>query len=1123
MADNYQQPLALDRLPLSGSHLIEASAGTGKTYSILRLYLRLLLEKQLPIEKILLVTFTRAASAELRSRLRAFLSDALADWEDAAEPVFIALRAQLAAGKARLLLQQALLKLDEAAIYTIHGFCQRALSQQAFLSGIGFNAVLETDIQPLLLQAVRDCYRDNQCRSSFTELAARWPTPEHFLSTWGALVANEEPMIVPALIDMEPLAAAFVTAWPEERSAFNRLNKATKRSSAGTLASYQEVLAWLDAAATGASLALPDRSQVKHCFSTQNKQQQMPCAFALLQAARVNSERQQALQIQAMICDIRQRAADAKTLQETLAFDDLVHRLASALNGINGGALAAALTEQFPAIMVDEFQDTDADQYRIFVALYQQRDDRFFAMIGDPKQAIYGFRGGDVFAYLQARDSAQHCWTMTTNYRSSPALIAGLEQLFCPTSVAADASFGFGIDYPRVQARPAATNPPFSDDRAALQWVHIAPANPQPKGEAKAFQQVIAAWVAQEAIHLLTTQLAQQAIVASDIALLVRRGDEARLLQDALQQVGVPAVYMSSRDSVFQTDLAHALLPLLQGIWRCENERLFKAALASEWLGLSLGQLARLEQESAYWSRWQQQFLHWRQQWAKGDLLPMLLAVLRQEAEAGPVHDQRTLSDGLHLAERLQTAASRYRGAEQLMHWLAQTLAEPPPAEVDRVRLAQDSPAVRIYTLHGAKGLEFPIVMLPFVSYGGKSTKPELACRYHDRDSYDLRLALAPTAQQRRWREEEEEAELARLLYVGATRAQNRLYICVSPFSSFARSMLGMVLQQAEFRPAQFAARVSCADAASLLDIAETAIPVQELVPPPALPSAKAAQFSRLIEQDWRLHSFSALVRQLEGDGRSLPDRDEAASESAQSSGQGALRFRLQKGAETGNLLHDSLEHCQFQQPDFSALWRRATERYSALCQTFSQQEYSDWLTAILQTPLQQFRLADLGEQAVLKETEFYFPIDPVPTRRLADFISARRKTAFQLPPRQQLKGMMHGYIDLIFQHQGRYYLADYKTTHLGQALANYQQAELQASVWAHNYDLQYSLYALALHRYLGERLADYQPQQHFGGVYYLYLRGMQPGAQTGLFFDSFTPTELAQLDAIFGSHQGAH
>ncbi len=1108
-------------LPLSGSHLIEASAGTGKTHNIIRIYLRLLIEKEYRVDQILVMTFTNAATAELRNRLSSFLRATLRDWQTSTDPLVENLRQIVDQDKAHLLINTAILQLDEATIFTIHSFCKRALSQQAFFSGMSFNAHLDGDSNLIQQQAVDDWYRNMGARAEFECIYNTWPTPEQFANHWRQLIHSNDELIKPEAIDVSLLFESFCAHWPEEQAEFIKQNIESKRlKDENKRAQNRLDFDCFMSAAENLDIKYVERlseDTIARCFKGATKEKGLPTSNALLKAVLHNARVKKIILALEGIEFIKAKVTLEKSRLDQLDFNDLIIQLKNALYGDNKETLRAVLLEQFPAVLVDEFQDTDPDQYSILEAIYHQQPNAFVCMIGDPKQAIYSFRGGDVFAYMKAKTQTNEQWTMNTNYRSCPSVIDGYNKIFlADKSQSNSETFGFGIHYTRVEAPADATSVVYSDQehRNAVQWVNFEPEQPSSRGLNKEFQQVIARWCSQEIVQLIThTHANDTPVKPGEIALLVRGYSEAELLQKVLSDAGINSVYLSARNDVFSTIEAGELYKLLSGIWLLENDRSFVAALASRWIGLNITELDALQQDEHLWSYWQSSFEQWRQDWKSRGLMSMLLDIMQAHFKPTSQSSDRELTNMLHLAEILQKESSRYRQPDALLHWFERVQNEDSAqAEEWTLRLESDEALVKIITMHGSKGLEYPIVFLPFVSYYGRPPGTPASYRYHDRKTFQARQSFLATDLIKQMTNEEQEAELVRLFYVSATRAKSRLYICCAPFSSFKSSPLGLTLKQQEYKIDTFPLTKS----QQVLTVQEQDISIPYTQAIESTEILTPREFTGHIERDWWLSSFSSLTRHVGHSAKTAPDRDENEVMSVPIE-KADLRFRLAKGAEAGNLLHDSLEHLDFSTPDYPECFSQAKDRYSSLVETFSQEEFDQWLGEILHAPLTLGgTLAELPFDKTLREAEFYFPMQGNRVSRLADVISRLRADDYQLPDNNKLKGMMHGFIDLIFEHDGKYFVADYKSTFLGDTLESYSKEAMLNSIYDSSYDVQYCIYAVALHRYLKNTLTGYQPKEHFGGIYYFYLRGMNKNTDAGVFFTTLDEAILNELDQVF-------
>ncbi|WLD59282.1 exodeoxyribonuclease V subunit beta [Salinispirillum sp. LH 10-3-1] len=1187
MNERMPQPLVAEEIPLTGRHLIEASAGTGKTYNITRLYARLLLEQKLSVQQILVVTFTRAATEELRGRVASYLRELLHQWgspdaDDFAQTV----RARLTDQEARLRLRDALQNLDEAAIYTIHGYCKRVLTQQAFASGIPFEVTMEADTSELVLQVTADAWRRlAQEPERYCRVTERFPTPDKFYQAFRQVLTSEARVEAETWEDLQQLKQVVLQGLhPQLEFLRNELIRSRKKPAEveqreGELA---DLLSWLADApelpipASVASFLhgrrYPKRADIAEVLEPVKALKDLP---ERCHKSAVNAE------LIALLNELRTRIQHEKQRQRVLDFNDLVTQLRDALQGAQGAALAHTLAETFPAALLDEFQDTDPQQYAIFDAVYQSPETALY-MIGDPKQAIYSFRGGDVYAYLQAGQTADYLWSMDTNFRSSPTLIQGYNRLFYGAPVPEDEAglapsyrvFGAQIGYRPVKDGGIASKanktplhePAAEQAPAALQLVHF-PLHlaDQEKYFLAEFRQAIAAWCAQEVQRLMGGHVrrGEQPLQEADIAFLVRSKTEAEVMQEALRAAGFASVFLSARDNVLQSPEAVQLEKALTGILYAEDDRLLLAALVSPLFGLTAQDILALQDDEHAWEQQRTYVLGLREQWQRHGFITMALNLVhdryRPDAQQRERHE-RAMTNMLHLLELLQQASQQESEPWQLLEWLRLQQRSNLSRQEVELRLESDANLIRIITQHSSKGLEYPIVFVPFATYGA-SNRATNVMAYHDRNGDMVwRLGAGDDATKAAQREQEEER--VRLLYVAVTRAEQRCYLCVANFARPQTSALGLALglplavsqgattEQGEEAsvssdPWPDALRTLCATDANqsradmgwtkVEQLVET-IPIAPTMDHQAPPTVST--FAGRIERHWGLSSFSALARSLTqaqvgyGDlSRRDRDQQEAGSEELtlrKSADRLAMRFRLPKGARAGNLLHDTLEHMNFTDPDWSAVAQRAQEHFGQLfSNTAALTDLQVWLQACLNTPLnaEGLSLSQLGLRQTLREAEFYFPLHGSTGRDLARLLQAHRRSvgkedaaSVELPARQ-LEGMMHGFIDLIFVSDGRYYVCDYKSTWLGDQLSAYTPDALQRNIEQHWYDLQYLIYSLALHRYLQQRIPDYRMSEHFGGVYYLYLRGMAPESPgTGVNFVRPDPSIIERLDALVGA-----
>lgn len=1147
------QPLDLIALPLHGCQLIEASAGTGKTFSITRIYLRLLLEKQLDVRNILVMTFTRAATEELRGRIAGELHHALEHWGrfDPADDFYQTLSTRIPLAEARPLLHRALLYLDEAPVFTIHGFCRRVLERHAFATGMDFDTSMEQELDDICLQAVRDWYRRlAHSVEAYLPVAQCWPDPEDFFSSFRKLLGRQVRLAVadPDELRQKWLAKkqACAQQLQQHRDELFSLLVNDHKNRDERSREWQALMDWLaqddEAAMPRQAAAFLDGRRWSRSAARGDIDTWLQTAKALKEAGGELSKKLQQAQayqlVVAGIDDINRSIHQAKRAQRVMGFEDLVERLALALEGNSAEALSEALVREYPVVLVDEFQDTDPLQYRILQRIYtlQRRQETALYLIGDPKQAIYAFRGGDVFAYLRARADADTRWHMDTNWRSSTAMVRADNRLFhgAPLDQPAAAVFGLGIDYTTVEASGKGDECALQDPQAsaALQLVHF-PAHDDyadAKGCNKTgFREVIARWCAAEISRLLSGDvlLGDAPVQARDIVILVRDRTEAENMRMALDAVDLPSVYLSLRDRLFASEQASEFHQALLGILELEDERLARAALASVYLGGDAERLQRMNEDEDYWDQQYQQLQQLRKLWQQQGFVAMALSLFHNHYRPPQQDRERALTNSLHLMELLQQVSQRHAQPAQQLNWLGEQIRGGGENIEAELRLETDADLLRIQTQHGAKGLEYPVVFIPFstrykdpVKFGNRTVE---VLDYHDRDTLEPVSFLGKDAAIANLVREEGHAESVRLLYVALTRAVARCYVCSTPFSGHEHSPLGQVLglpRGQDLTPSletlaseeeAIALTLVPGDSFSVLDRSRAA---EDAVQP------GAAVFSGTIRRDWWLSSFSALTRNLRHGGITLPDRDQGEQYRGEAASE--LRFALPAGALAGNLLHDVFEHLDFYRPEWQPALQRPLAGFGPLPEGFDSGDLQRWLQAVLDTPLSPgLSLSRLQWSQTLRETAFYFPMRAGNVSELGQILARHRgqEAAIELPVKRKLRGMMHGFIDLIFEWQGRYYVADYKSNFLGSRLQDYNRSTIESSMQQAFYDLQYLLYSLALHRYLRANLEDYEAPRYFGGVYYLYLRGMSPDADSGVYHRTLDEQLLLQLDALFGRY----
>ena len=1139
--------LDLQHSPFAGRSLIEASAGTGKTWTLTALYVRLLLEKQLSVSQILVVTYTTAATAELRERIRARLALLLGLYQGqpCTDEFLAQLHQQYADDASYRRIQLAVYGFDEAAIFTIHGFCQRALQEAAFEAGGDFDCELMTDDGDLIDEILLDLWRHevDQAPSSWARfLATKKMTPADWRNRLRSHLGKPYLQVLPSKLeytpDLQPVHDAWSVAaqrWQAEGAAWFevlRNSTALKQTShkVGNLPLWQQELDHYFADPAGQYHAPKCLARLSHSelVKATKKGEETPLhpladdfealLSTLAPYAPEGAQRFIDLHVR-WLAELNQQLPQRKAEQRVMAFDDLLNRLNEALQreGL-GDSLAHTLREQYPVALIDEFQDTDPIQYCIFDRIYAHGSGADLCFVGDPKQAIYAFRGADLATYLQAREATERKYNLPTNHRSTPELIATLNTLFDRPQLFSDQQ----LDYPPVNAanRPRAQLV-LPEPVAAVNAVWLGDEE-LTKGQAN---DLAAEDCARRITQLLThgeqgsayfaePDGTHTALRGGDVAVLVASHRQAALVADALTARGVPSV-RKGRESVWQSEEAHELAAVLAAYLEPSREGALRCALLTRLLGRNVEDLARSQQIPQEWDRerelaeyyhtvWRDQgFMRWFRLWLDEQSVAVRL-LARADGE-------RRLTNLLHLAELLQTQSIQFNGIEPLCVWFEEQ-RQRGGGEEALLRLESDAERVQIVTIHTSKGLEYPLVFCPFLWDGRLLGENTDQVRFHGPEGQSVvdfgSAELEAHVEKAR---EESFAEQLRLLYVALTRARDHLWLhwgavqlASDKDEGLHSSALAWLLHGRSLSGEQPMRELQAYFKGFAVDNVRAEIDALEQLCAghfACVPLADEARFNedsprspepQHLSTMPRMGSFSGLTA---GQHREAPDRD--ASDLPVSVEVCDDFFAFPRGARPGSCLHAIME-------DWARDKGLSAERVTQRLEDFGidsqwQPVVYEQLQQVLNTALTPdgLTLNAIAAHRRLPELEFTFPVDKLNAHALR---TALGDPASGLPePLRQaastlrfdtLKGFLKGFIDLTFEYQGRWYIADYKSNWLGHQSADYQVDALEQALAREHYYLQYLIYLTALRRFLRLRLADFTDDL-IGGAFYLFLRGM--------------------------------
>ena len=1190
--------LSLLTLPLSGNRLIEASAGTGKTFTIAALYLRLVLghgkqyayARALTPPEILVVTFTEAATQELRDRIRLRLTEAAQAFRQGQcdDGVLASLLAEYPAADfaycARRL-ELAAQWMDEAAISTIHSWCNRMLAEHAFASGSLFSQQLSTDLSALKLQASRDYWRSfyyDLAEEALTACLYYWQTPEQLWQSVAGLTsyylaepstdnsgyATPKEAIAQCLAERDLQLKQLSGQWqhwlPEMTDILQQAIAEKVVNGRQLQQRYldnwlQKLQSWLQNPDANLDLGSgwhrlsPDG--ITECWK-QGSPPNHPAFAGIVQlqhALQNLAEPRQAL-MQHAASWLAKRIQTELKQQALMGFDDMLLRLHQALHGQQGAELARLIRS-----LIDEFQDTDPIQYQIFSAIYpehvsQQRaeaEQYALLLIGDPKQAIYAFRGADIYTYLKAKHATtgRH-YTLDTNFRSDAGLVSAVNYIFEQAEQRAGGAFLFRqrsehherdqekrdpLPFQAVKAKGTEHRLMIAQQPAPALTAWLPDNETEKVLSRQAYLEQYAsacasfiALILQQALSGTTYFIANNGdtvpLKPSDIAILVNNQHEAQAIRRQLAQRQVRSVYLSDRESVYSSGIATDLQLILTACAEPEQDSLLRSAIGCRIIGLSLTELDQLQQHELQWEQLCLQFKTYQQQWRRFGVLPMLRSLLFDFAIPArlrlSVDGERALTDLLHLAELLQQAAQQLDGEQALLRFLAEHIAQQTSgdSEQQKVRLESDAELVQVVTIHKSKGLEYPLVFLPFICAARPVNARQLPLSYRDEAGARC-FSYQPDHQALAAAERERLAEDVRKCYVALTRAKYACWLGLAPLAE--QSAISYLLATTPETPDNFLAQVSAAWAACPA-IERTSLPaVSMLGYQPEQQhnlTAEARTISHQFRQLWWVASYSALTRQL-GDNSVLvqgaPERatdkllpelySELQSDSLLDENEElAIQYQFAAGPQAGTFLHGILEWIglqgfahisQYPQLLATELTKRCQLRgWQAECAALHQ-----WLIQLLHS---RFSLTETETDTTLclaqldvyqVELEFWLPCQHIDIQKLDQLLQTHIWPGEARPAllAGQLNGMLKGFIDLVFCQQQRYVVCDYKSNRAGLCASAYNELALRQIMLQKRYDLQAVLYSLALHRLLRSRLADYDYDRDTGGAMHWFIRGV--------------------------------
>ena len=1080
---------------LESSNLIEASAGTGKTFSIAILVLRLIIEKNIDLRHILMVTFTKAAVAELESRIREFVREAyryIQNPKHETDTLIIEIvNKGIAKTNQKIILDRlkgATLNLDETAIFTIHSFCQKTLTEFAFETHQLFGSELLDNQSQIIEKATNEYWRKEITTLSVEKI--------ELLRSVGLSKENLTSVIHKGLSDKK-----FI--YKENLEVENYFESTLKKSEAVQNKreqfidffekSEEKEIPHINGGGRYAKNAFLPIANNPEKFLDKLIEKQVAAYVGktfpqLLEKAIHYQDRHEELtsSIQHLlffyyghaINIVKKHVDKTKQRLSVMVFDDLITNLHQAVTGPQEDLLKAELQKKYKAVFIDEFQDTDRKQYEIFNKLFGMSSILFY--IGDPKQAIYSFRGADIDTYKEAANSTSKAFTMDRNFRSTPKLIEGMNAFF---GLIDNPFADTNIQYEIVKNGQTITELEL-DGEVQKPIAYLSCSN----------KRNIAEQVSYHILNLLQNnyRIENRRIIPSDIGVLVRSKKDGIKIKNALNKLRVPSVTIDDA-KVLESAEAQNIFYILKATLE-PNRANINRALLNPLTSISKQYLLQESLEEDLIN-----FKKIEKEWQKNSVLGAISLFLRlyhvkshllgNQSENG----ERILTNIFQIKELLlRKELENKLLPKELLNQLHNIIeGEDVQGDEYSQRIESDEDAVKIVTIHKSKGLSYNLVFAPFLDLQSKPKSDYTFLEYKN-DELEACFSMYKTDEETAIYQEQTEQENRRLIYVALTRAVYKNFIFHNTYHTGGKGSIMHFVNEMNSTP--------YFEPLSELEFPENKYQITKIK------ERKAAKtFSRNIERNWGILSYSQ-----------LSDKHISfSSEKKESWEDDYDKFvftQLPKGAFAGNFLHDLFEHSDFSKTEFSELITTVSQKYSSIFDESLIDKYQEFILNVVNSKYTTngFKLSEIVNSKKLPELEFYFNLtnfSPDKIQKISQLIDIESSRITQ--------GMMYGFIDLFFEHLGKYYILDWKSNFLGNEIEDYSTENIKLAMRGNNYHLQYLIYTVAVKRFLSLKIPNFNYQDHFGGVLYVFLRGCRENKSSGIFFSKPDENLIDQLDKL--------
>jgi exodeoxyribonuclease V beta subunit len=1091
--------------------LIEASAGTGKTFSIAMLVLRLIIEKGTPIEKILMVTFTNAAVAELETRIRKFIKIAYKIETDEnykpktnEEKQIKELIQNLNGFDIENRLKAAISNLDESNIKTIHSFCQSVLTEYAFETKQAYGLTLMNDVSDVIEEGVREFWRSHIATLDL-EILEEIGNEIKFKDFVEVVKADfngiklKEDCVYDFFIVKENLLN-------QAKLLFNKYTEVDVRNS-----EIHQKNVWVryleDFEIFSSKLSSTTTANILETFSDIKE---LLDEVKLLPIKKVNDLQHKCIE------ECRDKINTFLNERKLISTDSLIKNVHNAVT--TNSDLVKFLKEKFDAVFIDEFQDTDKLQYEIFSTLFS--NDTILFYIGDPKQSIYGWRQADINTYLEAKSKA-NVVKINTNFRSTPNIIGAMNDFFNndinPFENANVENQDKSINYISVAASEDKTNSTLKDDQINFSPLTVYSGISEENKIAEATALSIF-----NLLHENKAQLNGASVLSKNIAVLVRTGKQGKVIETKLQKYGIPVV-TSGQEKVLKSQEAVDISYILDTILNISMNNINKALL-NNFTALNSSELPNLSDDDK--KKIVQNFRELKSEWDNSGIYAMLLQYLdifNVKNYLSKENGHRSLANFYQIGEILQRQEIQKKlSKNELVNFLKKAIKDNDnnENEEDKQRIETDENAVQIVTIHKSKGLEYDIVYAPFLDlkvsdnplddhknwrfFKFRNTANEYVINH--RKQFDA-------SEQQLW-EMQEKQENARLVYVALTRAK---YNC---FLFHDESENSILLKHLESRSASIKIEDFDWEYYKFLKSEKYSVQKEKKEVCSEVEFAVDEKL-KVNDRNWRKMSYSYLAGTHTSSKKDLTNTNYSEEQDYED----FVFNRLPKGSHVGNMLHDIFEFIDFTNAEkWDKIIENSVKRYLPKADEQFISDVRKLLQTVVNTELtickQRFKLKDVDRKNRVSELEFDFKTDEFELEKLKD-IPVSQGLEIHLKKDQgndsdnKIQGILTGLVDLFFLHNGRYYILDWKSNFLGDVIDNYAEPNLTAAMNENNYHLQYLIYALAVKKYLESKIVNFNYEEQFGGVIYLFLRGVRKGKPNGIYTTKPDMQIIIKLESI--------